>query len=607
MVDTFEQRTVFIGNINAKFSLKKLTSESNRYGNIESLAWLCYENTNYPGSRARITFFERTSASAMIFHFVNGCGYFRAEGPVRLNKGDFRVNQFRRGNCWDEGEIKFSINIQTHIGATIKMVNPNMGATVQDKGQEKSLPETKSEKTDEVMRLRSEKLGNRIEMLDQMNVKLQETNSRQADELITLRSEKSEAASQFDTLKTRYNQEINKNEACKIDERNRIKKLVELNDEMQETNYKQIDELARLSEAASQYNDLKIKYDRKITQNEACENDEDELSNERDLNAELTEENVALKNKITDLSEELNKKNSEISKQKQFAMKKSADLELEIDQLYLKIKNIEQQNMDDNAIWRQMDTETLKLKREVEASHHMSNQQQDLIESLISRKSLSSCSVGTQITTAKTEISDSTCDKKTEQMLKIFEEDNSKLSSKNRELRMCTKVLEGDVVDLKNEKDQLSEQLENTENTLKMLKTEKEEYRVKNNDLNAVLIHRVEDMEKLKSYSETLATKNTDLKQELKDRTMEIERLSVNSETEVNKNEDLRQENELIKLDLKSRRNKLMQYSELGRVIAKLGTEFHDLRNIDETDFDGSRSTSDEPQSKRSKTDVNNN
>ena len=608
MMDSFEERTVFIGNINLLHNnteglLRKLARDSNCYGNIESSAWLCYRSSNnYSGCRARITFCESSSASAMIFDFVNGYGYFRAEGSIRLNRGEFRINHFRKRGCWDEGEIKFLIN-----------------------------------KTDEVMRLRAEKLGNRIEKLDEINVELQEKNSKQADELMRLRSERSKAASQFDSLKTRFNQEINENEACIIDEQNTIKTLMDLNDElqetnyrqidklaimeklndeMQETNYKQIDELARLSEAASQYDDLKIKYDRKITQNKAFENDElnrikllneiielrqeDELSKERDLNAELTEENVALKNKITDLTKELSEKNSVISKQKQFAMKKSPDSELEIDQLYLKIENMEKHNIDDNVIWREMDTENLKLKEQVKVLNHMLEQQQDLLEVLKSRKSISPIHASTQTNSAKTEISHSMCHEKTQQMLKIFKADNSELSSKNRDLIICTKILEDDVVELKNKKDQLTEQLEEAENTLKMMKTEKEEYRVKNNDLNAVLKHRVEDIERLKTYSDTLANKNTELELDMKHRTRDFENLAVQSEKHKKKTNSLQRENKSVKLCLTSQRKKLK------RIVDVLGTEFNGLHNFHGTDSEES-SSGDELQSKRSKTDVNNN
>ena len=295
---------------------------------------------------------------------------------------------------------------------------------------------------------------------------------------------------------------------------------------------------------------------------------------------------------ITDLIDELSKRNSEMSEHKKTAMKISTDFELEIGQLNLKIENMEQQNVNDNIIWREMDTENLKLKEEVKVSKYMLEQQQDLIESLMSRKSLSSCSVGTQITTAKTEFSESTCDKKTEQMLRIFEEDNSKLSSKNRELRVRTKVLEEDVVDLENKKVQLSEQLEETENTLKLFKTEKEEYRVKSKNLNEILIHRVEDIKRLKTYSETLADKNTELE-------LEINELDNIYDTQANKIRDLQKK---IKLELKSQRKKFMQYTNLGRMVADLGTKINGLSNLEENDSDGSGSASDEPQSKRSRT-----
>lgn len=155
-------------------------------------------------------------------------------------------------------------------------------------------------------------------------------------------------------------------------------------------------------------------------------------------NSRLAEENVASTKKITDLTVKLNKKDSEMLEHKKTAIKKTVDFELEIDQLYLKIESMEQHNLNDNIIWRQMNTENLKLNEVAKVSKYMLEQQQDLMKVLISRKSLDSCPVSTQTITVKTEMSDSPSGEATDNMLKIVKEQNSYLSVMNRDSIVLT-------------------------------------------------------------------------------------------------------------------------------------------------------------------------
>ena len=223
--------------------------------------------------------------------------------------------------------------------------------------------------------------------------------------------------------------------------------------ELQEVNFRQNDEIERLKQEKSeltaelksskrlgeiknaQISDLssKVAELKKKTEIDSAIPKMEKLSKETESNAKLSHENFTLKKKITDLINKSSENDSKISEQKQNAIKQSTDFELRIDKLYLRIGDMEKQITKDKEACKTLTTENLKLKDEARIEKHRSDQQQSLMEALMTRKSLDSCSNSTRTVELKTEISSgSVCDEKTQQMLKILQGDSAKMSQNGR-------------------------------------------------------------------------------------------------------------------------------------------------------------------------------